>query len=234
LSQLCWHGGHPQISPDGSRVAFRSSDGKKQPIYVTAVESPKPEMVCPDCGSPTDWSPDGRFVLFEPGATVAFAGAFDLEKRVKFTAASHPDMSIRGARFSRDGNWIVFHLETGPATRRIYAARFQENSSTQPAEWIPITDGEQLDIYPDWSPDGSRIYFLSDRGETRSVWMQTVNPATKRPIGGPASVLPADMARRSLLRNVRLGADHVGFHVLPNRLVFAMDEVRAEIWRLRR
>src|SRR5262249_12895572 len=66
-------------------------------------------------------------------------------------------------------------------------------------EWVPITDGKQLDREPRWSPDGNLLYFLADRDGTRGIFGQRLDPMTKHPIEGPFEVMMFRSARRSMM-----------------------------------
>lgn len=52
-------GGHPDISPDGSRLAFSRPEG----IYVMSMTGGKPKLVIRN-GERPEWSPDGRYLAF--------------------------------------------------------------------------------------------------------------------------------------------------------------------------
>jgi Tol biopolymer transport system component len=52
-------GGHPDVSPDGSTVAFAKGDG----IYVLPITGGKPKLVVRR-GEHPEWSPDGDYLAF--------------------------------------------------------------------------------------------------------------------------------------------------------------------------
>ena len=98
-------------------------------------------------------------------------------------------------------------------------------------DWIPVTDGENLDDKPRWSPDGNLIYFTSERDGFRCIWAQRLDRALKRPAGAPFSVHHFHTSRRSLM-NVGLGPLEIS--VARNALVFNLGERTANIWRASR
>jgi len=52
-------GGHPDVSPDGSKLAFARGDG----VYVMQIGRGKPKRIVRD-GEHPEWSPDGRYLAF--------------------------------------------------------------------------------------------------------------------------------------------------------------------------
>jgi Tol biopolymer transport system component len=62
-----------------------------------------------------------------------------------------------GARFAPDGRSVVYH-STRTGNSEIWVCYLDGRPETQ------ITDNESWDLYPDWSPDGKRMIFGSDRG----------------------------------------------------------------------
>jgi Tol biopolymer transport system component len=63
-----------------------------------------------------------------------------------------------GARFSPDGRSVVYH-STRTGNSEIWLCHLDDRPETQ------ITDNGSWDLYPDWSPDGERMIFNSDREE---------------------------------------------------------------------
>jgi len=61
-----------------------------------------------------------------------------------------------GARFSPDGRSVAYH-STRTGNSEIWMNHLDGRPETQ------ITDNDSWDLYPDWSPDGERMIFVSDR-----------------------------------------------------------------------
>lgn len=64
-----------------------------------------------------------------------------------------------GARFSPDGRSVAYH-STRTGNSEIWLHYLDDRPETQ------ITDSSSWDLYPDWSPAGDRMIFVSDRHES--------------------------------------------------------------------
>jgi len=73
-----------------------------------------------------------------------------------------PVLGIVGPMVSPDGKKVAFS-----ALGHIY---IQEVNG----ELTQLTDGDYVDLYPDWSPDGKKIAYISDRGGKMQIWIQEV------------------------------------------------------------
>ncbi len=65
-----------------------------------------------------------------------------------------------GARFSPDGQSVVYH-STRTGNSEIWLHHLDGRPETR------MTDNGDWDLYPDWSPDGQRLSFVSDRDGAR-------------------------------------------------------------------
>ena len=110
LSSTRWEA-HPQISPDGARVAFASDRSGTFEIYSAALDGSAlrrhTSFGGPFVGSPR-WSPDGAEIVFdarpEGQADLWTVGA---ESATPRRLTDHPDDDF-AASFSGDGSWIYF------------------------------------------------------------------------------------------------------------------------------
>jgi hypothetical protein len=93
--------------------------------------------------------------------------------------------------------------------------------------WIPITDGEGMERYADWSPDGKVLYFLSERDGFRCIRGQRLDPATKHPVGPPFDVYHFHHARQSL---GTVDPVNISPTVARDKMVFSMVETTGTIW----
>jgi Tol biopolymer transport system component len=220
----------PQISPDGSTVYY-SIYGKRE-AYSMSASGGAIKKICDDCGT-WDVSYDGTKILYwySTAKPIVSIGMLDRPTARKVELISHPGYSLYQPHFSPDERWIVFMAKTGQDRSLLYTVPFTGAARHDSAEWIPVTDGHNLDDKPRWSPDGNLIYFTSERDGFRCIWAQRVDRVTKRPAGAPFTVYHSHTSRRSL-RNVGLGPLEIS--VARNALVFNLGEVTGNIWRASR
>jgi Tol biopolymer transport system component len=224
--------GSPCLSADGSRVAYRVIEQARQAIYIVETAGGAPRKICGDCGLPTDWSDDGRRVLFEPGARIPGIGLLDVSTGLAGEIAVHATYKLHGARFSSDGRWVAFHADTAPDIRRIFVARLLGNSLGGESQWIPVTAGTEVDIVPAWSPDANLLYFLSERDGYRCIWAQRLHPVTKTPVDRPFAVQHFHTGSRTLLTNFRANPAQIGLSASTRGLVYSLEELRGNIWTM--
>ena len=149
------------FSPDGNRIVHQA-EGNREGTVVwerrsdgTGPETvllPEPEEH--EFHHPRDWSPDGRFILYEADGTTST----DLRvlplygDRKSFDIARTPFTESNG-RFSPDGRWIAYQSdETGQAEIHI-----QPFPGPGPKVQISV-DGGTL---PRWRRDGGELFYLA-------------------------------------------------------------------------
>jgi Tol biopolymer transport system component len=110
---------------------------------------------------------------------------------------------------------------------QIFISQVRDDRPTEQAEQIAATDGKNWDVLPEFSPDGKRIYFLSQRDGFRCLWTQPLDAATKKPVGAPVPVYHLHSARRTPM-TVRQG--QVSISLARDKIVFTMEERTGNIW----
>jgi Tol biopolymer transport system component/DNA-binding winged helix-turn-helix (wHTH) protein len=144
-------------SRDGNTIVYAAALTKANfNIYRTAAQAPhKSELELENDSDkyPTDYSPDGRFLLY----TQIVADKGDLW--LLPTDASKPFPLIetpfdeQDGRFSPDGRWIVYTSDES-GYRDVYVRSFPQPARRYRISW----GGGHL---PRWSLDGSKIYYLT-------------------------------------------------------------------------
>ena len=144
--------GTPRWSPDGSRLAFTSSRKEKEPaqLYVIPVGGGEPTRLTElkeDASDPR-WSPDGTQIVFASRARDEAYEEEDGKKR-------------RPRRIDR----LHFKLDNEGWTsdRRMQLFVVPADGSGEPRR---LTEGDYENSSPSWSPDGTKIAFVSMRRRT--------------------------------------------------------------------
>lgn len=127
-----------------------------------------------------------------PSRSNAGRRRFAVEDMLRWKVAGAPDLSP-------DGSWVVCPLTVADETTNGYetqlwlvAASSTAGATTPPAP-RRLTTARSRDAGPRWSPDGSRIAFVSDRGGTKQIWVIPVDGGEARPLTS-GSLSPADLA----------------------------------------
>jgi len=102
---------HPQYSPDGQQIAFKSTRSGSSEIWICDADGRNPARL-PFLGGPTEgdarWSPDGRQLVF--GARVETRRAIFLMDARGGVSRRLPveDADQVSPAWSRDGNWVYY------------------------------------------------------------------------------------------------------------------------------
>jgi Tol biopolymer transport system component len=156
----------PEWSPDGTWVAFLSERGRQTDIWIVPAAGGTPERVTDDEAAESDmqWVPGTTEIAFTTGVvrsglwTRSLAGG--AERRLT------PD-SVRVGDFdlSPDGSQVVYQVIRGGGVSDL--------------EIVPVAGGPPRTLVagsaecrsPQWSPDGTKVLFISDRSGNRDVWV---------------------------------------------------------------
>ena len=165
----------PALSPDGARLAFARvgeltyvtlnvaeldpASGSVQ--EVRAIETGMPRNHAPD------WLPDSKTVVFNGSEFFGFHSTsriytLDTESQL---STPFPFSRVQFPVVSRDGSRIAFTL--GSPINHIYALDLTA-TDVEPKPVLTSTLGE---FYSQYSPDGSRIAFISRRGGKPELWI---------------------------------------------------------------
>jgi len=151
--------GAPRWSRDGKTLAFvRPKDSHPQ-LYVLSLAGGEAQQLTdlPKGASAAAWSPDGKTIAFTSSTTPD-----DLEKKKK-EKTDEPKSDVRvivQAEYRADDEGWVDPTEHSHIWTVSAAV---PGSGEQPAEAHQVTTGTFDENAPQWSPDGARIYFASDR-----------------------------------------------------------------------
>jgi Tol biopolymer transport system component/serine/threonine protein kinase len=171
----------PALSPDGRRLAFaRTSVGSLSEIYLMTVsanlaaagEARRITFDDQVSASPA-WTRDGRAIIYSTGRREAYSRL----KRVALSrgAAATPAEPLQGIRepaeqpaISRDGHRLAYTMITRDLN--IWELRLPDRLG-KAATAASLIDSTRAELLPDYSPDGKKIAFTSDRSGAYEIWV---------------------------------------------------------------
>ncbi len=175
----------PVFSPDGKQVAFSSNRHGTYDVFVMPVKGGRPTRLTFDSADDlvTGWSPDGKQVLFASTRSADFPHRQELYAIPASGGAARRVTVFEGREgaFSPDGNQIAYVRGPGTWYRKGY------RGSSNDDIWICNADGSNnrqfthfngQDNFPQWSPDGKALYWVSERlGTPANIVRQEIAPA---------------------------------------------------------
>ncbi len=144
---------NPVWSPDGSRIAFRSSTEQGSELYMYWLNSGKVARISQLENSPgsISWSPNGQhlaFTMFVPGKELSLVSPPNKPKGAKW--ADPPRVTTR-LKHEADGSGYM-----NPGFTHLFVIPANGGSPRQ------ITSGNFNHRSPAWSPDGEHLYCTSN------------------------------------------------------------------------
>jgi eukaryotic-like serine/threonine-protein kinase len=197
--------GWPVWSPDGTRIVFGSGapgagvlpekgrlvqtlvngSGSNETL-LEAVDTPSRPCGPRQCTlMPTDWSADGRFVLYTFFGT--FPQTLDIwvlplfGERKPFPVIHTEFLESQGT-FSPNGRWIAY-MSTETGELNIYLQPFLRAGAKQR---ISPNGGRN----PHWRADGKELFYLDASGAMTAVPIDSTNPS---PAGSSKTLFPTGM-----------------------------------------
>ena len=156
----------PVWSPDGDRIVFSSNRKGVHDLYqksATAGGSEELLLSTAQTKIATDWSPDGRFVLFNSqdpkrGSDI---WALPLDGSGKPFPVVQTNFDEQDAQFSPDGKWIAYQSDESGRVE-IYVQPFPGPGNKWP---ISTNGGSQVR----WRRDGKELFYVALDGRLMAV-----------------------------------------------------------------
>ncbi len=184
----------PVWSPDGSTIAFGRFTGEAElGIYTIPIEGGNPQaLLLADRDLegniyPTDWTPDGRFIVYDKGSFIGGGASNDIYAIPAGGGEPLPlrvgPVEERYGSVSPDGRWLSFE-STDTGTSEVYVVPFlpgwdaeREAGAAVPSEnarWRISLAGGRL---PRWSNPGDELFYSSSSNSLIAVKWRTQDAA---------------------------------------------------------
>ena len=169
----------PSWSPLGNEIAMQSSS-----ISIAIISYPGGILSNIACSDPVDFSCEGEGPTWSPdGSALAFEDGLDLMRVPRAGGNAelvvHWEADLSWPAWSPDGKWIALTMGNPDAVDSL--TREQDHLWMVDARGssfglMQLTSGQVKDHNPAWSPDGSAIYFDSDRSGVSEIWKLMLDP----------------------------------------------------------
>jgi eukaryotic-like serine/threonine-protein kinase len=212
----------PRLNADGSLLAYREVVEGKKKTFVVSLGGAPGRALCEDC----------RVLGFFPAndAVLIQIKSNELEKMDLRTGEKRVVLSsgrdiIADAAVSPDGKWVAW-LAAEPDGRA--AVRISPAVMPAAGRQVAITIAE-ADYYlgqPAWSPNGRRLYYLSEKNGFCSIFTRELAPRTQAPVGEEREVFNSTASR--LMLNFPKGNGAIA--VAADRIVFEASSITGNIY----
>jgi Tol biopolymer transport system component len=181
----------PSFSPDGRRVVFvrNRQIGQPEEIWATSAPGGDAKRILFEPGqvvSAPRWSVDGRSVIYaanRSGHPVLWRAALDTpDALIQIGEAGSPAW---GPAVSRRGFRLGYERITRSLS--IWQMDLAATGERQPRILVPATSDTDQGPGPQFSPDGKKLAYMSDRSGTMEIWVSNrdgSNPFRLTAVGG--------------------------------------------------
>ena len=180
---------NPTWSPDSKRLVFSSTRAGARDLYLKAVTGAagSEQLLLADSKSkiPTDWSSDGRFLLYQSvdPKTGSDIWALPLVGEKKPFPVGQTDFDEQDGQFSPDGKWVAY----------------ESNKSGRPEVFLQPFPGPGGDMQVStagggqvrWRRDGKELFYIAADNQLMAVPIQRASGGESVEAGTPVPLFPS-------------------------------------------
>ena len=161
-------------SPNGQQLAYMTGGAftdTRSTVFVGDVSGTAPRIrltETPHSQAAPDWSPDGKFVLFQQTSREAnfdlwFVSMTEDRQAVPYLQTPHHES---GGRFSPDGKWVAYTSDQS-GRQEIWVAPFPQPQTNQQVSF----DGGDRAV---WRKDGRELFYRSAEGNLMTIPVEDI------------------------------------------------------------
>jgi Tol biopolymer transport system component len=181
---------YTSLSPDGKSFVYQGKAADRWDIFFQRVGGKNPVNLTKD--SSTDntqpaFSPDGQRIAFRSerdGGGIFIMGATGEDVKRLTDFGYNPAWSPDGSEIVCSTAWFPF---ANSRLGNVQSKLFRISVSTG-GEAVAVTNDDDIDWNPVWSPDGKYLYFSSDRGGSMNLWRVRIDEKSGKLLGSPEPV----------------------------------------------
>ncbi len=159
---------YPIWSPDGSRVVFRAFRNGPPDLYQKAASGVgAEELLLKDANTPTDWSQDGRFILYSPigDRTRQEVWVLPLPVGPPPYQLLNAAFDVRHAQLSPDEHWLAY-VSDESGSYEVYVQPFTAEGKLGSDKKRISTSGGS---HPRFRRDGQELFYVATDGQMMAV-----------------------------------------------------------------
>lgn len=219
----------PTISPDGKSAAYLESTPAGARIWIKTISTGIETAVCQKCGPILSWLPDNSELLYLQSSSpkASQVRLLDLQTHAENTVLDGDLFTT--AAVSPDMQHIAFTAVANASNSAIYTAPFVRGAPTAMSSRVPLTGESVWEEKPQWSDDGSEIFFSSNRDGFICLWRQRVG-RNEAPVGKPTALLHIHRASQSPMHLARVPTYNLAY--ASRYIYFNTSSVLGNLWQL--
>ena len=171
----------PQWSPDGKRVAFISHQDGNPEVYLMNADGGQLTRITSNSTADRlgDWSPDGEWLVFSSSGDETTGGLWlrnpDGVNLVRLTSGRDS-----APAWSPNGQHIVFLREEGGNHDIYIISALKDGAWQEDTELTRLTQRQNEDHSPAWSPDSKTIAFVSVHDGNGEIYLMRADGSKQR------------------------------------------------------